>query len=133
MFIPHPRTISKILGISKLEDLDRVKLKGSKVKALIHSLAKQAEFDEDFYLSTYKDVKTAIDTGAVSSAHEHYYTHGVLEGRLPTLQKFNSKSYFSTNIDLALSLGQNPKENEIVEHYIFHGFAEGREISDKGI
>jgi len=96
MFIPHPRTISKILGISKLEDLDRVKLKGSKVKALIHSLAKQAEFDEDFYLSTYKDVKTAID------------------------------------IDLALSLGQNPKENEIVEHYIFHGFAEGREISDMG-
>src|SRR5213076_1156110 len=39
-------------------------------------------FDEELYLRLYPDVKQAIDTGALTSARDHFVVHGYFEGRV---------------------------------------------------
>jgi len=41
----------------------------------------QLEFDEQFYLSRYPDVREAVEKGDFASGHEHYLGHGQHEGR----------------------------------------------------
>jgi hypothetical protein len=41
------------------------------------------EFDEDWYLHKYPDVKRAVDAGRIRSGLAHYRSHGKAEGRLP--------------------------------------------------
>lgn len=42
-----------------------------------------ADFDERFYLAFYRDVREAVDAGALSSGFEHYLRYGKAENRLP--------------------------------------------------
>ena len=48
---------------------------------LTRRLVGPEEFDEDFYLAKYPDVKYALDQGTLSSAYEHYRAAGYLEKR----------------------------------------------------
>jgi hypothetical protein len=52
---------------------------------LIHgdtNLKMTERFDEEFYLRTYSDVRTAVETGYFKNAYEHYSKYGVCENRL---------------------------------------------------
>jgi hypothetical protein len=70
--------------------------------------------DENWYLSTYPDVKAAdIDPA------QHYYYTGWRENRNPS-RFFNTEYYLSANVDIKRS-GANP-----FWHYLVAGRAEGR-------
>lgn len=66
-------------------------------------------FDEEFYLSTYQDVKNAGVDPVM-----HYIKHGAKEGRNPS-KDFNTNSYLSTN-NLFKKSGTNP-----LVHFIIFG------------
>lgn len=77
-------------------------------------------FDEDYYLSTYDDVKKAgIDP------IKHYLKYGWKEGRNPS-DKFGTNSYLETYEDV-----KNAKMNPLV-HFIKFGVKEGREAQNNG-
>ncbi|MFC7694961.1 hypothetical protein ACFQY5_40795 [Paeniroseomonas aquatica] len=47
----------------------------------VTALLKPADFDEEFYLETHKDVRTAVVRGTVQSGFHHYTLYGRAEGR----------------------------------------------------
>ena len=55
---------------------------------LMQELLAHADFDEAWYLSTYKDVADAVAQKKIASAREHYLHYGYFEGRLPTAKGF---------------------------------------------
>ena len=74
----------------------------------------RSEFDSDYYLKMYPDVKEAgVDPV------RHYLEHGWVEGRNPT-PRFSTLQYLSLNDDVRQS-GMNP-----FYHYIVYGRAEQR-------
>lgn len=79
-------------------------------------LQKSELFDEEYYLNTYNDIKTANIIPA-----EHYMEHGHLEGRNPSVL-FNTNFYLEKYPDVR-ELKVNP-----LLHYIKYGQDENREI-----
>jgi hypothetical protein len=51
-----------------------------------------SEFDEDFYLSRYGDVRQAVNAGSYRSGLEHYLACGKTEGRVASATKHASRS-----------------------------------------
>lgn len=47
----------------------------------VAALLKPADFDEEFYLETHPDVRTAVVRGSVQSGFHHYTLYGRAEGR----------------------------------------------------
>jgi hypothetical protein len=45
-------------------------------------LLSEAEFEEDFYLKTYPDIRLALSSGMMPSAYSHYQADGYREGRM---------------------------------------------------
>ena len=79
-------------------------------------------FDPGFYLKTNPDVVTAIESGEVRSAFEHFSKVGLKEGRLPSPI---FAEYLNQNPDVAAAVSQG-KVRSGFEHFIKAGFAEGR-------
>jgi SAM-dependent methyltransferase len=44
-------------------------------------------FDEDFYLSMYEDVRSAVEGGRIGSGHQHFIARGFKEGRRARLDR----------------------------------------------
>jgi hypothetical protein len=82
--------------------------------------------DENWYLETYPDVRSAVEAGAISDAATHYRTFGYFEGRLPSLSGFNPKQYLEKNPDLQQPF-DGRGEDAILEHFLRHGYQEGRD------
>jgi SAM-dependent methyltransferase len=51
------------------------------LKETLRRILPLAAFDEALYLRLYPDVKHAIETGALTSARDHFVAHGYFEGR----------------------------------------------------
>jgi hypothetical protein len=45
-------------------------------------LLSQPEFDHEFYLKQYPDVRRGVDEGNLRNPYAHYRDHGFIEGRL---------------------------------------------------
>ena len=94
--------------------------------ALMQELLAFADFDEAWYLSTYKDVADAVAQKKFKSARDHYLNYGYFEGRLPTAKGFDAGYYAKQYGDVAKELkGSDPKL--LVHHFLTHGYAEGRQ------
>lgn len=94
--------------------------------ALMQELLAFADFDEAWYLSTYKDVADAVARKEFKSARDHYLNYGYFEGRLPTAKDFDAGFYAKQYADVVKAMkSSDPKK--LLEHFISHGYAEGRQ------
>src|SRR4249919_1634211 len=59
------------------------------------------DFDEEWYLATYPDIKEAITQGHFPSGWSHFRTVGYLEGRLGTQPSVDAEWYLNTYPDIA--------------------------------
>ncbi|MBK4730899.1 hypothetical protein JJD41_13660 [Oxynema sp. CENA135] len=80
-------------------------------------------FNEGYYLAKNPDIAAAIATGAISSAAEHFFTFGEVEGRDPSAF-FDSRYYLETNPDVAAVVADF--RFTALEHFIEFGQREGR-------
>ena len=126
MVIPHIDELLKVMNVKSLKSLKSSRVKGDKVIDAIQLLLRSVSFDENFYIETYPDIKSGLESEIVISPHDHFCTHGYFEGRLPNLTGFNPTEYISANSDLSIALGDEPSENTLVKHYVMCGFKEGR-------
>ncbi|NJP11370.1 MAG: hypothetical protein HC866_19395 [Leptolyngbyaceae cyanobacterium RU_5_1] len=81
-------------------------------------------FDENFYLTAYRDVAAAVSQRRVRSACEHYQQFGRFEGRFP---RFNEASYLSKNPDVADAIRQR-KIRSAYDHWLQYGRYENRQL-----
>ena len=82
-------------------------------------------FDEDFYLSTYNDIREAYQSGEVSNLRVHFMEEGYFEGRLGAMPDLDEVFYRETYPDVAEAITNNELES-VMEHYIRAGAVEGR-------
>jgi hypothetical protein len=83
------------------------------------------EFDEEWYLSQYPDVRAAIQSGLLKSALEHYRRHGILEKRLPSKPVVNEAWYLRTYPDVAQAIREG-RQMSAYNHFVKYGYREGR-------
>lgn len=94
-------------------------------------------FDEEWYLLKYPDVRVAIDRGDVTSARDHYRSHGQSEGRMACDPKLLDKlieadkltsrichfdQMFVTNGGFTLILGWLDNRSDDIQSLVFTPF-----------
>jgi hypothetical protein len=94
------------------------------VDALAGRPAGNLAFNESWYLATYPDVAAAIAAGAPLTAQEHYWRHGLGEGRSPN-DWFNEGHYLGSYPDVAAAKAVGAIQGGF-PHYLTHGRFEGR-------
>lgn len=113
------------------EGEDRVSMSREGFKSLIESLLRTVEFDEDWYLENYPDVRQGLEKGVIESLHRHYLRLGYYEGRLPGLKALDLKEYEELNPDILRNAGdldESQKREMLRNHFIEYGYKEGRRI-----
>lgn len=84
-----------------------------------------AIFDQNFYLSSYPDVKAAVDAGAFSSGRQHFEQFGLAEGRVLVSPLYDEQLYLQKYSDVAAAVAAGAFKSGL-QHYIQLGEAEGR-------
>jgi hypothetical protein len=92
-------------------------------------------FNEQDYLAYNPDVQLAVLNGTIASGYDHYYQHGINEGRtfnsrcaLPNQCPFDETDYLTYNPDVADAISNGTVRSGL-EHYVLHGSREGRTIN----
>jgi hypothetical protein len=83
------------------------------------------DFDEDWYLVTYSDVRAAVKEGKFPSGWAHFRSIGYLEGRLGGEPHVDSEWYVNTYPDIAKAILEG-KVVSAADHYVEFGYREGR-------
>lgn len=81
--------------------------------------------DEEWYLATYPDVRTAIANGAVPSARHHYARFGYFEHRMPRKIVVDAAWYLDAHPDVKDAIAKKVYVSP-QEHYETAGYREGR-------
>ena len=87
-------------------------------------------FDEDFYLSTYQDIRAAYESGDISDLQEHFIEQGYFEGRLGVDPKVDAEFYAETYPDVAAAIASGAV-GSAQEHYVRAGAFEGRSANSE--
>jgi hypothetical protein len=94
-------------------------------RSLMAPMIEAINFDERWYICKYPDVREAVATGQVSSAHAHYMLSGYFENRLPRRIAVDERWYVATYRDIGEALKKSHWKNA-QEHYEELGYREGR-------
>lgn len=82
-------------------------------------------FDKHWYLDKYPDVRDAITTGSVVSAHQHYIRFGYYEHRMPRQILVDEGWYVREYPDVKGAIKEEIYETG-QQHFEIAGFREGR-------
>jgi len=82
-------------------------------------------FDEEFYLSTYEDVRKAHLSGELPDVRAHFVQQGYLEGRFGCRPDVDEAFYTTTYPDVAAAIADRDVSSAL-EHYMRAGAIEGR-------
>lgn len=132
MLMKHFRKLCSDLKVTGYDERgDRIEMSRQGFKALLSALLRNSEFDEDWYLETYPDVRKGIEAGTIADAHDHYVNHGYFEGRLPGLRGFDAETYAELNPDVVRAIhGASPdaRRMALINHFLQFGYKEGRSV-----
>jgi hypothetical protein len=82
-------------------------------------------FDEEFYLSTYPDLRAAYESGDITDLQTHFAEAGYFEGRFGAKPNVDEEFYKEIYPDVAAALANNDVGSAL-EHYMRAGAREGR-------
>jgi len=123
LFGPGPymvirRQIELLKGLSNFE-------KKSILRICVALSIETVNFDEDWYISAYPDVRDAIKQENFKSGLAHFRSMGYFEGRLPVNIVFDENFYLGRYADIsqAINLGSIPSAKL---HFFTRGYKEGR-------
>ncbi len=95
------------------------------LREILEVAASKLPFDEDFYLSTYPDVRAAYNSGQIADLRRHFVEEGYFEGRFGAKPNVDEGFYTDTYPDVAGAIA-NKEVGSALEHYMNAGAAEGR-------
>lgn len=125
-YVPPITVVLRGLGLTELDlRRDKVTVSMAFLRFVISQIVRRAEFDPAWYAERYPDVEGARLAGQVASLHEHYYTQGYFEGRLPCELQFDPDWYRSRYEDVSLAF--SPDDTDALrQHFRAQGWREGR-------
>ena len=83
------------------------------------------DFDEEWYLATFPDVREAVDQGLFISGWAHFRGVGYWEGRFGCQPVVDAEWYTSTYPDIAQAM-LDGKVTSALDHFVRVGYQEGR-------
>lgn len=132
-YLPPLAALMKKLNITReqLDSGEPVLVPAPVLKALLQLAAPNSDFDERSYLDSNPDVRAAIKSGRVATAHAHYAMVGYFEGRrgaVPVDESWYLRSY--PDVRSAVDSGAI---KSAAEHFYAVGAAEGRSPSRRAL
>ena len=87
-------------------------------------------FDEQYYLSQYPALKTAIDQGIIKSGKDHFERFGQAAGLTKVSRYFDESNYLAKYPEIA-ALVRTPSKQNLpfatgLDHFIQYGYEQGR-------
>jgi hypothetical protein len=125
MPIPHPDIVFGALMDQLKSSSDEILISRATLRRLLDLYISSWEFDEEWYLETYPDVRVAIEEKQFASGWDHYRSVGYLEGRFGSRPLVNNDWYVETYPDVAQAIIEG-KVASASDHYLQFGRAEGR-------
>jgi hypothetical protein len=95
------------------------------LRALLVVAVSTLPFDQEFYLSTYPDVRDAFLSEKVTDLKLHFIEEGYFEGRLGAKPDVDEEFYKENYPDIAAAIARGEVESGLV-HYVQAGAFEGR-------
>lgn len=92
---------------------------------VIAALRQKGDFDQNFYIATYPDIRQAVQDGTLVDPAEHYYATGYLENRQPRRFIIDERYYLRENPDVAEAMRAGTVTSPQA-HFDTVGFREGR-------
>jgi hypothetical protein len=102
-----------------------VELLERKFHEILRCLLVQVKVDEDWYLSSYQDVRDAVRSGLLKSGREHYINSGYFENRFPRSIRVDEEWYLEEYPDVVEAIRAGALKSA-TEHFERDGFREGR-------
>lgn len=124
----------KLPPFGTLSSLGLVKLSGGEIDISVDRhfffdimmlYVKKIEFDEEFYLNTYPDIRRSVESGLVSSARDHYVRFGYYEHRFPHAIRVDEDWYLENYADVRNAIARRDFVS-CQDHFAQAGFREGR-------
>ena len=124
-YLPPFELIRRSIEISTVRGELRVNLSYEDFVKILRTMIAGIEINEAWYLKTYEDIASAIRSGVVRSAKQHFVDDGYFEGRLPFPMPVDERWYLAQNPDVAESIrrGDVPSAQG---HFDQDGYREGR-------
>jgi hypothetical protein len=95
------------------------------LRALLVVAVSTLPFDQEFYLSTYPDIRDAFQSEDITDLKLHFIEEGYLEGRFGAKPDVDEEFYRDTYPDIAAAVARGEVES-CLDHYVRSGAAEGR-------
>jgi hypothetical protein len=95
------------------------------LRALLEVAVSTLPFDQEFYLSTYPDLRDAFLSDRVTDLKSHFIGEGYLEGRFGAKPDVDEEFYRDTYPDIAAAIARGEVESGL-DHYVRSGALEGR-------
>jgi hypothetical protein len=124
-YLPPFELIRGSIETSTVNGELRVDMSYEDVVRLVRTILSGLDLDEAWYLRTYEDIASAIQTGDVQSAKQHFVDDGYFEGRRPFAIPVDERWYLSQYPDVADSIRLGVVTSA-QEHFDKDGYREGR-------
>ena len=125
--LPNGDLLLNIINLSRdrLNSGSKAAMSLPLLREILTVAASQLPFDNDFYLSTYQDIRAAYEGGGITDLRMHFIERGYFEGRLGADPKVNEDFYKETYPDVATAIS-NSEVKSATDHYMRAGASEGR-------
>ena len=124
-YLPPFELIRRSIEISTVRGELRVNLSYEDFVKILRTMIAGIEVDETWYLRTYEDIASAIKSGSVRSARQHFIDDGYFEGRRPFAMSVDERWYLTQNPDVSDSIRRGDVASA-QEHFDQDGYREGR-------
>lgn len=124
-YLPPFELIRRSIEISTVHGELQVNVSYENFIDILRMMIRGTEVDEAWYARTYEDIGSAIRSGIVRSARQHFVDDGYFEGRLPFPMLVDEKWYLAENPDVADSVSKGIVQSA-QEHFDKDGYREGR-------
>jgi hypothetical protein len=126
-YFPSFAQLSSMLRVRSevFETKRKIAIGADVLKELITRALISVDFDPEWYLATYPDVKEAYEKGRIQDLKEHFISSGYFEGRQPQAVKLDEKWYLKNYPDIREAIGAG-RVRSAEEHYTQNGQIEWR-------
>jgi hypothetical protein len=124
-YLPAFEMIKRKLPITASDGVVHVNVSYEDFLSIVKEFLRIVPVDEEWYCTTYPDIRDAIASGACASARAHFVDHGYFEGRLPYDMEVDEEWYLRVNEDVAARV-RTGELRTAKEHFVSHGYIEGR-------
>ncbi len=124
-YLPPFELIRRSVEISTVRGELRVNVSYEDFVKILRTMIRGVEVNETWYARTYEDIGSAVETGVIRSAKQHFVDDGYFEGRLPFPILIDERWYLKENPDVADSI-RNGAVGSAQEHFNKDGYREGR-------